>query len=299
MDESSITNDGNSVRLQWGRGGWPADGSLPWSAQGPPPPLQWGRGGWPADGGTVTSLVYYIDTGFNGAAGVGPRMAMRTICLSRESSRFNGAAGVGPRMGSISSTVSGTSRGFNGAAGVGPRMDFIPNVDVVPDTSFNGAAGVGPRMEKALRTTPALSSRFNGAAGVGPRMVFAGLRLCREQAIASMGPRGLARGWKAKQVVLYVGQSFNGAAGVGPRMEGVACAERGALCRFNGAAGVGPRMAKSASPLLALLSLLQWGRGGWPADGGLLLSRPCGGLEASMGPRGLARGWWIRPTLRR
>ncbi len=73
-------------------------------------------------------------------------------------------------------------------------------------------------MGKQSRCASHTSVRFNGAAGVGPRMAIF-FELTGLTPSASMGPRGLARGWAA----YWRSQP-----------------ERGQL---------------------------QWGRGGWPADG--------------------------------
>ncbi len=81
---------------------------------------------------------------------------------------------------------------------------------------------------------------------------------------ASMGPRGLARGCFRLRPKAMTPNGFNGAAGVGPRMT----------------------MVRARPPAI---HKLQWGRGGWPADDAenqKWITR----LNASMGPRGLARG---------
>ncbi len=64
---SSLTNSAPSVALQWGRGGWPADGIHDHQRGSPSSRLQWGRGGWPADGRNDASLAGQIH------ASMGPR----------------------------------------------------------------------------------------------------------------------------------------------------------------------------------------------------------------------------------
>ncbi len=90
-------------------------------------------------------------------------------------------------------------------------------------TSFNGAAGVGPRMAPSMHTT-------------------------KYPDPASMGPRGLARGWENAMIFF----SFGKVASMGPR----------GLARGWG------ELTVNATPCVAL----QWGRGGWPADGRFLTS---------------------------
>ncbi len=108
--------------------------------------LQWGRGGWPADG-----RLKLHKRPNKGAASMGPRGLARGWRRSRGSPakscrRFNGAAGVGPRMVARSPTSTTCSQGFNGAAGVGPRMGHEGGQSPETGRGFNGAAGVCPRM---------------------------------------------------------------------------------------------------------------------------------------------------------
>ncbi len=133
-------------RLQWGRGGWPADGERSSASIWRKAKLQWGRGGWPADGldprgGQVSARE----------ASMGPRGLARGWLRRSNSARCFDAS-------------------FNGAAGVGPRMGNTHGILIYTPPCFNGAAGVGPRMVCLIRQAP-------------------------RRRTASMGPRGLARGW--------------------------------------------------------------------------------------------------------
>ncbi len=161
---------GSPSSLQWGRGGWPADGTQLISSNAASSVLQWGRGGWPADG-----------------QGDHRRMSADTY--------------------------------------------------------------------------------------------------------ASMGPRGLARGWLTKRPEAMLEYSLQWGRGGWPAdgCAGVRAAGQGR--GFNGAAGVGPRMEQRWQRSLFRLYQLQWGRGGWPADGVQRVTPAPATWDASMGPRGLARGW--------
>ena len=65
---------------------------------------------------------------------------------------FNGAAGVNPRMAGSAHAPGNPSPGFNGAAGVNPRMALWCATTWQSRFGFNGAAGVNPRMERAVRS---------------------------------------------------------------------------------------------------------------------------------------------------
>ncbi len=103
-----------------------------------------------------------------------------------------------------------------------------------------GLPADGPRRWRRRRP----SSSFNGAAGVCPRMGGESRAGGTRAGLASMGPRGFARGWLLRRIQ--------------PR--------RSNNC-FNGAAGVCPRMGVRGPGIENTTWRLQWGRGGLPADG--------------------------------
>ncbi len=133
---------------------------------------------------------------------------------------------------------------------------------------FNGAAGVCPRMGACQNLRLHRARR----ASMGPRGFARGWhspeRSSGSCSHASMGPRGFARGWDD-----LIGQNFSPSdASMGPRGFARGWKQIGNLASANA-------------------DLLQWGRGGLPADGTRGLSACWRKWRASMGPRGFARGW--------
>ena len=174
--------------------------------------LQWGRGCEPADINAVFGFPAVL-FGFNGAAGVNPRISPGWRHRRGCPCCFNGAAGVNPRICLQINVGHRNATGFNGAAGVNPRIYERHTQTEKTQMSFNGAAGVNPR----ISLTPSLitfgrnslqwgrgcepadigfsthngesvSSSFNGAAGVNPR-IYANCNGRCVFVLASMGPR--------------------------------------------------------------------------------------------------------------
>ncbi len=223
MGDSSMSRSKPNRKLQWGRGGLPADGpyrlGVKKNLHGL---LQWGRGGLPADG-----------------------RCRRTTTAS--SARFNGAAGVCPRMdGKGEGSEDEREAGFNGAAGVCPRMEQTSKEKFLEDYGFNGAAGVCPRMAGVCVEVSVPIQALQWGRGGLPADGAWIWEISRIRILASMGPRGFARGWRK----------------LCPR-------QTRPSTRFNGAAGVCPRMVQEGLNWSSTVDWLQWGRGGLPADGRL------------------------------
>ena len=100
---------------------------------------------------------------------------------------------------------------------------------------------------------------------------------------ASMGPRELPRGDRNRQKVaidLFIG--FNGAAGITPRRK------RTARQRLRtGRASMGPRELPRGdapvTPWASTVTVLQWGRGNYPAERVTRLAPPAAGVPLQWG----------------
>ncbi len=105
----------------------------------------------------------------------------------------------------------------------------------------------------------------------------------------------MARGWKfVERVGLRKPVQLQWGRGGWPADGATGMSLGGLSGGFNGAAGVGPRMESTVlfTPTVTK-RWLQWGRGGWPADGYAYRYSEHRYRHASMGPRGLARGWLL------
>ncbi len=100
----------------------------------------------------------------------------------------------------------------------------------------------------------------------------------------------MARGWT---LVMHSLPSwtlcFNGAAGVGPRMGFYGGTQYSGALMLQWGRGGWPADIAAEIVTVPADGMLQWGRGGWPADECVLACRG-DEVRASMGPRGLARG---------
>ena len=102
-----------------------------------------------------------------------PRMVLESHGIGGELVGFNGAAGVNPRMAQFGTEAGDGADGLQWGRGCEPADGSrSPVATRSSGASFNGAAGVNPRMD--VINTPWRSEvpRFNGAAGVNPRMAF-------------------------------------------------------------------------------------------------------------------------------
>ncbi len=115
--------------------------------------------------------------GFNGAAGVNPRIGRSCGTPDTRSNRFNGAAGVNPRIAEQKTASPFSKKGLlqwgRGCEPADSRgLRWSPSLS---PGGFNGAAGVNPRIEALSALQTARANGFNGAAGVNPRIALKNL----------------------------------------------------------------------------------------------------------------------------
>ncbi len=183
------------AQLQWGRGGLPADGIRRWKKSVGLSVLQWGRGGLPADGSTTARVRIPLLHCFNGAAGVCPRMV-----AGQYSPRTTPKASMGPRgfargWSEQLGKAAICCRGFNGAAGVCPRMARCNKTSSTLPTQLQWGRG-GLPADGVLGTVErkAMNRLQWGRGGLPADGIDTGA-LSVKLRLASMGPRGFARGW--------------------------------------------------------------------------------------------------------
>ncbi len=153
--------------LQWGRGCEPADrrrrmrGGEKASSS-----LQWGRGCEPADRGCRVACTIPTGTGFNGAAGVNPRIGDEPVAIVPETIGLQWGRGCEP----ADSTERAGSRGgaikLQWGRGCEPADSPRSGPETYRSRGFNGAAGVNPRIGHRIR----LVKPGKMAASMGPRV---------------------------------------------------------------------------------------------------------------------------------